>query len=133
MLIKLSMVAAAILATQQAPIAIAARPVIQQQGFAIPTSSARTERLRLESRALVARAQQVPQTYRPTPGQPSRAEIAAARERLESALDSMSEMSEMDSMQLQTAMDRLSKAMSTLSNVLKKASDTDQAIITHIK
>ena len=133
MLIKLSMVAAATIATQQAPNTIADRPLLQQQGLAVPASSARKERILLESQALVARAQQLAQTYRPSPGRPSRAEIAAARDRLKSELDSMSEMSEMDSMRLQMAMDRLSKAMSALSNVLKKASETDQAIITNIK
>ncbi len=48
-------------------------------------------------------------------------------------LDSLSEMGEMDSLQLQMAMDRLSKLMSTLSNILKKTSDTASSITQNIK
>ena len=39
----------------------------------------------------------------------------------------------MESLRLQMAMDRLSKLMSTLSNLLKKASDTAQSITLSIK
>jgi putative addiction module CopG family antidote len=48
-------------------------------------------------------------------------------------LNSMSEMSEMESLRLQMAIDRFSKVMSALSNVLKKISDTQSAIITNLK
>lgn len=48
-------------------------------------------------------------------------------------LDSMSEMGETESLRLQMAMDRLSKMMSTLSNLLKKMNDTDQQITTNLK
>ena len=48
-------------------------------------------------------------------------------------LDDLSEMGEMESLRLQMAMDRLSKLMSTLSNLLKKASDTASAITQNIK
>jgi hypothetical protein len=48
-------------------------------------------------------------------------------------LDSMSEMGEMESLRLQMAMDQLSKMMSTLSNVLKKISDTANAITANLK
>jgi hypothetical protein len=48
-------------------------------------------------------------------------------------LDSMSEMGEMESLRLQMAMDRLSKLMSTLSNLLKKTSDTAQSITQNLK
>ena len=39
----------------------------------------------------------------------------------------------MESLRLQMAMDRLSKLMSTLSNLLKKASETAQGITQNIK
>jgi hypothetical protein len=52
---------------------------------------------------------------------------------LKNDLDSMSEMGEMESLRLQMAMDRLSKMMSTLSNVLKKTSDTQSSIIGNLK
>lgn len=49
------------------------------------------------------------------------------------SLDSMSEMGEMESLRLQMAMDRLSKMMSTLSNLLKKISDTASQIAQNLK
>ena len=48
-------------------------------------------------------------------------------------LDNMSEMGETESLRLQMAMDRLSKMMSTLSNLLKKASETASGITQNIK
>ena len=62
-----------------------------------------------------------------------RAEIEAAKDAIRDQLDSMSEMGEMESLRLQMAMDRLSKMMSTLSNILKKISDTSQAITQNLK
>ncbi len=60
-------------------------------------------------------------------------EIDATVEKIKSSLDSMSEMGEMESLRLQSAMDRKSKAMSTLSNLLKKMHDTQQNIIQNLK
>ena len=48
-------------------------------------------------------------------------------------LDSKSEMGEMESLRLQMAMDRMSKMMSTLSNIEKKASAAGAAITQNIK
>lgn len=48
-------------------------------------------------------------------------------------LDSMSEMGEMQSLRLQMAMDRLSKMMSTLSNLLKKIEKTQDSIVQNLK
>ena len=45
----------------------------------------------------------------------------------------MSEMGEMESLRLQMAMDRMSKMMSTLSNLLKKISDTSTSITQNLK
>jgi hypothetical protein len=47
--------------------------------------------------------------------------------------DSLSEMGEAESLRLQMAMDRLSKLMSTLSNELKKASETASSITQNMK
>jgi len=52
---------------------------------------------------------------------------------LQGRIDSMSEMGEMESLRLQMAMDRLSKLMSTLSNLLKKSSDTSSGITQNLK
>jgi putative addiction module CopG family antidote len=60
-------------------------------------------------------------------------QLEAVRDDLRDDLDSMSEMGEMESLRLQMAMDRVSKFMSTLSNILKKSSDTAQSIIQNLK
>jgi putative addiction module CopG family antidote len=52
---------------------------------------------------------------------------------LTDTLDSLSEMGEMESLRFQMAMDRLSKLMSTLSNILKKKSNTAQSITQNLK
>jgi putative addiction module CopG family antidote len=59
--------------------------------------------------------------------------LRAIRDELKNGLDSMSEMGEMESLRMQMAMDRVSKMMSTLSNLLKKMSDTSSAIISNLK
>lgn len=60
-------------------------------------------------------------------------DIDSAKETIKNKLDSLSEMGETESLRLQMAMDRLSKLMSTLSNVLKKSSDTASDITKNIK
>src|SRR6266478_4556143 len=61
------------------------------------------------------------------------AAVQDAMEEIKSQLDSLSEMGEMESLRLQMAMDRLSKLMSTLSNLLKKISDTQSSIVANLK
>jgi len=63
----------------------------------------------------------------------SKADQDAMVEKLQSDLDSMSEMGEMESLRLQSAMDRISKMNSTISNLLKKIHDTQQSIIQNLK
>jgi uncharacterized protein YukE len=60
-------------------------------------------------------------------------EIQAMISKIKNDLDSMSELGEMESLRLQMAMDRLSKLMTTLSNLLKKISDTANEITQNIK
>lgn len=48
-------------------------------------------------------------------------------------LDSMGEMAETESLRLQMAADRMSKLMSTLSNLLKQISDTASQIVANLK
>jgi len=50
-----------------------------------------------------------------------------------SQLDSMSEMGETESLRLQMAMDRLSKMMGTLSNLLQSVETTNAAITQNMK
>ncbi len=61
------------------------------------------------------------------------AQLRRVRDRLKTDLDSMSELGEMESLRLQMAMDRLSKMVSTLSNLLKKISDTAESITQDMK
>ena len=63
----------------------------------------------------------------------TKAELGQLQKDLKDKLDSMSEMGEMESLRLQMAMDRMSKMMSTLSNLLKKFSDTQNSIIQNLK
>jgi len=62
-----------------------------------------------------------------------KAEIDALVDQMKNDLDSMSEMGETESLRLQMAMDRMSKMMSTLSNILKKISDTANTITQNLK
>jgi hypothetical protein len=60
-------------------------------------------------------------------------ELEAVLDDVKGRLDSMSELGEMESLRLQLAMDRMSKLMTAISNLLKKASDTAQQIAQNIK
>jgi hypothetical protein len=93
----------------------------------------RKQKVQSDARALLARAEAVQDDYAPSAGQPSKAELDNQIDQLKNDLDSMSEMGEMESLRLQMAMDRMSKMMSTLSNLLKKVSDTSQSITQNIK
>ncbi len=63
----------------------------------------------------------------------TRQEIDGLERDIKSKLDSMSEMGETESLRLQMAMDRMSKLMETLSNLLKKISDTESSITQNMK
>jgi len=52
---------------------------------------------------------------------------------LKGKLDSLSDLSEMNAMRLQMLMDRRSKAMEMLSNMMKKLSETQAAIVQNLK
>ena len=59
--------------------------------------------------------------------------LHSAARSFDSSLDSLSEMGEMESLRMQMAMDRLSKMMSTVSNLLHKADHTQSAIVQNMK
>jgi len=63
----------------------------------------------------------------------TKAELDAAKDELKTVLDSMSELGEIESLRLQMALDRLSKLMSTLSNILKKINETAGSITQNLK
>jgi hypothetical protein len=63
----------------------------------------------------------------------SKSQLDGAADAIKNQLDSMSELGETESLRLQMAMDRLSKLMAALSNLLKKISDTSDAIIDNMK
>ena len=54
-------------------------------------------------------------------------------EGLKGKIDSMNEMSEMTSLRLQMMMDRRSKFVETLSNIMKKISTTSDSIVQNMK
>lgn len=115
------------------------QPVMRPNSALVKPNAAANER-RSESqrkisqaRELLARAELVRANYVPAAGQPTRAELDASIEQMKDDLDALSEMGEMESVRLQMAMDRMSKLMSTLSNVLKKISDTQNSIVQNIK
>jgi hypothetical protein len=64
---------------------------------------------------------------------PTFADVKAVQSDLKSKLDSMSEMGETESLRLQMVMDRRSKFLEALSNLMKKTSDTSDSVIKNIK
>ena len=52
---------------------------------------------------------------------------------IKNKLDSLSELGEIESLRLQMVMDRLSKFIQTLANILKKMSETDSEIVQNLK
>ena len=60
-------------------------------------------------------------------------EMDSQVDKMKTGLDNMSEMGEMESLRLQMAMERLSKMMSTISNILKKISETQSQITQNLK
>lgn len=60
-------------------------------------------------------------------------DLRAVQSELKGKLDSMNEMGEMTSLRLQMMMDRRSKFISTLSNIMKKISTTQDTLIQNLK
>ena len=60
-------------------------------------------------------------------------DITNAQQQIKDALDSNRELGETESMRLQMAMDRLSKLLQTLSNIVKIIGDAQVAIVQNIK
>jgi chromosome segregation ATPase len=65
--------------------------------------------------------------------QATAAELEQAIDEAKAELDSLSELGETESLRLQMAMDRVSKFMTTLSDILKKASETSAQITQNLK
>jgi putative addiction module CopG family antidote len=61
------------------------------------------------------------------------AQLRAILEELKGRIDSVSELSEMTSLRLQMAMDRRSKLIATLSNIMKANSDTQSGLVGNLK
>lgn len=97
------------------------------------TTVQRRDRMIADARALLARADSLRVGYTPANGRPTRDDLDRSVAETKARLDSMSEMGETESLRLQMAMDRMSKMMSTLSNLLKKASDTSSSITQNLK
>jgi hypothetical protein len=67
------------------------------------------------------------------PAQPSYGSLRQLQNQLNSALSQASEWGDEESLRLQMAMDRRSKFIETLSNIMKKTSDTSQAVVSNLK
>lgn len=67
------------------------------------------------------------------PAKLTAANLNTLSSQLKSDLDSMNEMSELTSMRLQMAMDRRSKFVEALSNIMKKIDDSNSSILQNIK
>jgi hypothetical protein len=63
----------------------------------------------------------------------SKKELNEIKKSVKKDLDSLGEMGEMESLRLQMAMDRMSKMMTALSNILKKLNDTADSIVENLK
>jgi phenylalanyl-tRNA synthetase alpha subunit len=74
-------------------------------------------------------SQAVPKSQRPVPLR----ELETLLEELKSRLDSMNEMWEESSLRLQMMMDRRSKFISTLSNIMKKISAAQDTLVQNLK
>ena len=104
----------------------------KMQRIRIVTEPIRTEtavKVRLD--ALEVKMQQAKSSYQKV--QADLDELNGAQAALRAELGSISDMSETESLRLQMTMDRLSKLMSTLSNVLKQSADTQKTIIQNTK
>ena len=110
-----------------------ANPALMKPNAIATAPLSEPQRKLVQARELLARAEVVRAGYAPVAGQPTRAELDASIDQAKNDLDSMSEMGEVESLRLQMAMDRMSKMMSTLSNLLKKISDTQNSIAQNIK
>jgi hypothetical protein len=118
--------------TQVQPVIRPAAPAVAHRNLQVAQMSPK-QRTVAEARAVLDSALKVQATYAPADGQPTKAELDASIDQMRTELDSMSEMGETESLRLQMAMDRMSKMMTTLSNLLKKISDTQNAIVQNIK
>jgi hypothetical protein len=67
------------------------------------------------------------------PDRESEDQARTAIDQVRQSLNDMSELGEMDSLRLQMAMERMTKMIETLSNILKKISDTASAITQNLK
>ncbi len=59
--------------------------------------------------------------------------LEASVNELKDSADKMDELGETESLRLQMAMDRISRFMNTLSNIMKKINDTQEKMIQNLK
>ena len=116
-----------------APPIIRSRPIRGSPAVGVFSPTFQNRKLQTDARTLLARAEQVQAGYAPAADQPSKTELQTQIDQLKGDLDSMAEMGEAESVRLQMAMDRMSKMMSALSNLLKKISDTQDAVVQNMK
>lgn len=108
---------------------------IREALAALDDKSHSISRVRLDSFKLLLKPQpNVRQTNNiPATRAVSQLEIENMKTGLADSRDSLSEMGEMQQLKMQMLMDRRSKLMSTLSNLMKKISQTQDSIIDNLK
>ncbi|MBV8686247.1 MAG: hypothetical protein JOZ90_09440 [Alphaproteobacteria bacterium] len=124
----------ALLAVQPAPAAAPAYalPAAPATGAAAATLTPR-QRLLADGERLLAQAQAERPAWKPLRGAPTRADLDTSAAGLRRDLDTLAGTGETDSLRLQAAMDRLAKAMSTLSNLMKARHDVAMNSIRNMK
>ena len=87
-----------------------------------------------ELRQFSMTAGQLPHPVRlPTTDRLTNGQIAELQQQMQQNLNALNEISETQSLELQMTMDRRSKLIDTLSNVLKKISDTGDSVVQNLK
>ncbi|QNA44717.1 hypothetical protein [Lacibacter sediminis] len=107
---------------------LANKPVVQQQLKIKTIPASRAVLVRKDAGKLQLQINQFRDSLIVT-----KAEIDKLLVEMNQKKDNMSEMGEMESLRLQMAMDRMSKMMSTLSNLMKKISETQSSITQNLK
>jgi hypothetical protein len=99
-----------------------------------PCASPACQSLVGQIRQFSGTASQLPHPVRfPSTDRLTNGDVAQLQQQMQQNLDSLGDMSEMESLRLQMAMDRRSKFLETLSNVMKKLSDTSSSLISNLK
>ncbi|HMU47295.1 MAG TPA: hypothetical protein PKC72_13065 [Chitinophagaceae bacterium] len=106
-----------------------AQATLKDKNTAISRVQLDSFHLLLKERATSGQTTGIARTKQPV----TKAEISDLDSKLKANQDSLSELGEIQSLKMQMAMDRMTKMMSTISNILKKIKSTQDSIIQNLK